>query len=174
MGYCSSRFQGELLHSWQSLLLVQAHLTQGDSYLTASSAFARRVASIVARFLVQLEDPKVQLIHVQFVQKLWAVMKNVFSSAWLSPPAEIVLAAVLKCNFTLADEDVRVAWSQLCADLISVGIPTLLHVVQTRSRSTEGLQVTRQLWAVLARTFQAPDDYVHWDDGTCFLAIPLK
>jgi hypothetical protein len=166
--------KGELLHIWQSLLLVQAHLTQEHDHLTASSAFARQVASIVAQFLVHLEDPRVQLRRIQFVQKLWGVMKNVFSSSWLSPPAEIILSVVLKRNFTLADEEVKLSWSQLCADLISVGIPTLLHVVNIRSAWTEGLQVTKQLWTVLARAFQAPDDYVHWDDVICFLLIPLK
>jgi hypothetical protein len=101
-------------------------------------------------------------------------MKNVFSSSWLSSPAEIILSAVLKHNFTLADEEVKLAWSQLCAGLISVGIPTLLHVVNFRSGFTEGLQVTRQLWTVLARAFQAPDGYVDWDDVICLLVIPFK
>ena len=101
-------------------------------------------------------------------------MKNVFLSNWLSPPAEIILSAVLKHNFNLADEDVKLAWSQLCAEIISVGIPTLLHVVNIRSGYTEGLQVTRQLWTILARSFQDPDDYVHWDDVICLLAVPLK
>ena len=166
--------KGELLHSWQSLLLVRADLTQEHSHLTASSTFARQVASIVVGFLVQLDDPKAQLWRIQFVQKLWGVMGNVFSSSWLSPPAEIILSAVLKRNFTLADEDVKLAWSQLCADFISVGIPTLLHVVNVRSGYAEGLQVTRQLWMILARSFQTPDDYVHWDDVICLLTIPFK
>jgi len=101
-------------------------------------------------------------------------MTNVFSSSWLAPPAEIILAAVLQRNFTLIDEDVKVAWSQLCAELISVGIPTLLHIVNVRSGYTEGLQVTRQLWMVLAKAVQDPDDYVDWDDVICFLVIPFK
>jgi flagellar biosynthesis regulator FlaF len=153
---------------------VQAHLTQEHSYLTASSTFARRVSSIVAQFLVRPDGPTAQLRHLRFVQKLWGVMKNVFSGSWLSPPAEIILSAVLKVNFTLADEDVQLAWSQLCADLISVGVPTLLHIVSIRSGRTEGLQVTRQLWTVLAKALQSPDDYVHWDDVLCSLVIPLK
>lgn len=179
-------FKREFLHIWQSVLLVQAHLTQEQEYshLTASSNFARRVASIVVRFLVQVDDDQARLQRIVFVQGLWGVMKNVFASAWLPPPAEIILARLLELDLGVGEEEaqgegekqeaVKGAWSRLCADLVDVGIPTILHVVNVRSACKEGLEVTRLLWAVLARALEKPDEYVHWDDVVCFLVIPLK
>ena len=166
--------KGELLHTWHSLLLVHTDLSQDFRHLTASSKFAGRIASIVAQFFIQIENTDVQVRRIQFTHKLWAVMKNVFSDSWLPPPAEIILAAILRRRFTLADDRVKTAWSQLCAELVSVGIPTLLHVVYTRSQLNEGLEVTRQLWMVLARSFQDPNDNLDWNDLICFLVIPLK
>ncbi|RDB15276.1 hypothetical protein Hypma_004793 [Hypsizygus marmoreus] len=172
----ASQFPGEIFHIWQSLLLVHANLTpdQVHGQLTATTSFAGRVASIVTRFLVQTDDPNGQVRRITLVKKLWAVMKNIFSSTWLPPPAEIILAASLKLHFSLLDENLTTAWSQLCADLISVGIPTILHLVSTRSESKEGQEVTRQLWIVLARSWQRPDDDVHWEDLVSFLMIPFK
>lgn len=96
-------------------------------------------------------------------------MKNVFATSWL--PAEKILANVLKVNFFLEEEEIKAAWSDLCADLISVGIPTLLHVMSTGS---EGQKVTRQLWTVVAKTWQVPDEKAHWEELISFLVIPLK
>ncbi|KAG6887993.1 hypothetical protein C0992_009973 [Termitomyces sp. T32_za158] len=134
-----------------------------------SRSFASQIADIVTRFLVQSQEVSVQVHRLVVVKQLWSVMKNVFATSWL--PAEKIVASVIKVNFFLEEEHIKAAWSDLCSDLISVGIPTLLHVMSTGS---EGQKVTRQLWTVLARTWQVPDEKAHWDELISFLAIPLK
>ncbi|KAG6853948.1 hypothetical protein C0991_012272 [Blastosporella zonata] len=156
-----------LLDVWQSLLLARADLTHAR--LTGSSRFAIQIAGIVTGFLVQSLEPPMQVLRLVSVKRLWGVMKNVFAVTWL--PAEMVLASVLKVNFSLNDMEVKGAWSELCADLILVGVPTLLHVISTGS---EGKDVTRHLWTVLAKTWQVPDGKAHWEELVSFLVIPFK
>ncbi|KAG5351604.1 hypothetical protein C0989_005611 [Termitomyces sp. Mn162] len=158
-----------LLNVWQSLLLVKADLTQGHRHLTAPGAFASQIAGIVNRFLVHSQDILVQVQRLIAVKRLWSVMKNVFATSWL--PAERILASVLEINFFLEEEHVKAAWSNLCSDLISVGIPTLLHVLSTGS---EGPKVTRQLWTILARMWQVSDEAAHWEELVSLLVIPLR
>lgn len=111
--------------------------------------------------------------HLSLVNKLWAVLKNVFAASWLPPPAEVILAGVLKRNYNLEDERVKSAWSRLCADLISVGLPALLHIVSVRTAHNEELEVTRQLWSVLAKSWKESDNGTHWEELVSFLIIPL-
>lgn len=170
--YTDLTFKGELLHIWQSLLLAQADLAE-DGHLTASSAFAKRVAAVVTHFLpADLSGATVH--HLSLLKKLWNVLKNIFSSSWLHSPAEIILAAVLMRHFSFEDDNVKIAWSELCADLISAGIPSVLHVVSSRSELGQGLEVTRQLWAVLAKAWQNPNEGVPWGNVAAFLAIPYR
>jgi hypothetical protein len=101
------------------------------------------------------------------------MIKIVLYDTWLPSNAEIILAAVLKCNFVLHDDDVREVWSDLCADLISVGVPTLLHVVYFQSERRERVEVLRQLWTVLVKTWQVIDHGTTWDDLVTLLVIPF-
>ena len=112
-------------------------------------------------------------------------MKNVFTQAWLPSPAERILASLLKKRFDLSNETVKNYWSQLCAELISVGVPTLLHVLHTKtlSQSEEEMEVTRGLWAVLAKNAggkshttedgsgDAPEE--HWMNLVQLLVMPF-
>jgi hypothetical protein len=169
----STIFKGELLHIWQSLLLAQADSMLQDGHLTASSSFARRVASIITHFFpADLSGANIN--HLTLLKKLWNVLKNIFSSLWLESPAEIILAAVLMRQFSFQDEQVKIGWSELCADLISVGIPSLLHIIHSRSEFKQGLEVTRQLWTVLAKAWHDPDEGVPWGNLVAFLAIPYR
>jgi hypothetical protein len=104
---------------------------------------------------------------------MWSITKNVLYDTWLPSNAEIILAAVLKRNFTLDDGEVRQAWSDLCAELVSVGVPTLMHVVYFQSEKREQVEVLRQLWTVLARTWQVIDHGTTWDDLVTLLVIPF-
>jgi len=101
-------------------------------------------------------------------------MENVFTSASLSSPAEVILASLLTKQFSLSDDEVKELWSQLCADLISVGIPTLLHVLHRRSESQEGPEVTRQLWVLLAENGPLASSEEDWMHLLHFLAMPLR
>jgi hypothetical protein len=57
---------------------------------------------------------------------------------------------LLNKHFAFTDGRVKVLWGQHSADLVAVGIPTVLHVLHVRSESqdTEG---TSQLWLILAK-----------------------
>jgi hypothetical protein len=112
-------------------------------------------------------------------------MRNVFIKTWLPSPAERILASLLKKRFDLSNEIVKIYWSRLCAELISVGIPTLLHVLHTKSLSPsqEGMEVTRRLWAVLAKNagglghgsgdVDVPDDSGNWMNLVQLLVMPF-
>jgi hypothetical protein len=99
-----------------------------------------------------LESPRAQARYLTIILKLWSVVKNVFTKSWLSFPAEKILASLLRKRFDISNEDVKNLWSRLCAELVSTGIPTLLHVLHTRSlnRCQEEKEVTRCLWRVMA------------------------
>lgn len=85
-------------------------------------------------------------------------MKNVFEQSWLSLPGEKILAIVLKHQFTVSDDRVKESWSQICADLISVGVPDLLRLLRCRHENREEEEITRQLWTVLAKNDSAIND----------------
>ena len=99
-------------------------------------------------------------------------MKNVFKSSWLCSPAEIILATLLKKQFSFSDGQVKDLWSQLCADLIAVGIPTVLHVLHVWSESQEDTEVTRQLWLILANDGLATGEE-DWMTLLYFLVMPF-
>lgn len=99
-------------------------------------------------------------------------MKNVFKFSWLCSPAEIILATLLKKRFSFSDGQVKDLWSQLCADLIAVGIPTVLHVLYVRSENQEDIEVTRQLWLILANDGLATGEE-DWMSLLYFLAMPF-
>jgi hypothetical protein len=165
--------QPDLIHIWQGLLLVQAQLTQEHLHLTSSSSFAAKVASIIAKISTPLEQADAQARYLSFIGKIWGVMKNVFNPSWLSSPAEIILATLLKKHFSLSDGQVKDLWSHLCADLVAVGIPTVLHVLHVRSESQEGMEVTRQLWLILANDGPLATSEEDWMSLLCFLVMPF-
>lgn len=99
-------------------------------------------------------------------------MKNVFASSWLPSPAEMILVSILKRTYTLENDTVTAMWSKLCGDLISVGIPSLVEVVNKDRASQGDRNVTRQLWLVLVK--HIADDVVNWQELMSFLTMPLK
>jgi hypothetical protein len=165
----------DLVFIWQALLLVQAQLTQGHRHLTTSSAFAVKISSLVSRLIIPTEECDAQVRELLLVKKLWTVMKNVFGKPWLASPAEIILAAILKQTFGFENNSVEALWSQLCADLISIGIPTIIHILFVRSESQKEekeTQVTKQLWLLMAKR-QLASDECSWEELVLLLVVPL-
>ena len=165
---------------WQALLLVQGQLTESHQHLTASPAFTYRVVSIVKKISSPLETPRSQARYLNTISELWTVMRNVFNKKWLPSPAERILASLLNKRFDLSDETVKSYWSRLCAELISFGIPTLLHVLHTKtmSPSQEEAELSKHLWVVLAEnegrfgdTEDVPED--DWTYLVQLLALPF-
>ncbi|KAF6744459.1 hypothetical protein DFP72DRAFT_928782 [Ephemerocybe angulata] len=175
----------QLTGIWQALLLCQAHLTQGQNHLTASTPFATQLASLLTRLLTPTAPSEVLVTQLMLLQKCWRVLKNVFETSWLSIPAEIVLAGIIGQKIDLEDAAVREMWCGVCSELISAGAPTLLHILHTRVTSPlrvgdgsekevmEELLVTRLLWVGLGRHYIRGGDGMGWTDLAPFLALPF-
>ncbi|GBE84841.1 hypothetical protein SCP_0700210 [Sparassis crispa] len=171
----------DLLQVWQALLLVQAQLTQEYGHLTTASSFANRAVTIITDFLLfnyhgssdssQLCDR--QCARLTLVRQLWRVMKNVFTTSWLIPTATSILTSVLKQEYKIDREDVKVAWSGLCAALISASEPDLLGRLVIGNESQRTTELIRHLWNVSASKWTTIDPKPSWQDTVSFLVVPL-
>ncbi|KAF7985574.1 hypothetical protein HWV62_3851 [Athelia sp. TMB] len=177
----------DLVQVWQSLLLIQAQLTQGHGHLTTPTAFADRAISIVFDLLEhnQVAPPctDAQSVKLTLVSKLWRVMTNVFAAAWVVPPAARILMKILSIKWTLANDGVLNAWGTLTSQLASVGW-TLLLEQSTRLGGEcahgNGVNITvhsaaginRQLWSILAGNWQETS-FPPWEQAVEFLGVPF-
>ncbi|KAL6303902.1 hypothetical protein BKA93DRAFT_786211 [Sparassis latifolia] len=172
----------DLLQVWQALLLVQAQLTQEYGHLTTASSFANRAVTIITDLLLfnyhgssdssQLCDR--QCARLTLVRQLWRVMKNVFATSWLIPTATSILTSVLKQEYKIDREDVKVAWSELCAALISASEPDLLGRLVIGNESQRTTELIRHLWNVSVSKWTTIDPKPSWQDTVSFLVVPLS
>lgn len=173
-----NQLKSDLLQVWQSLLLVQAQLTQGHGHLTTlSSVVSDRITSIISGFLCPLDLPEVsnavqvQLDQLTLIRSLWSVLKNVFSISCLAALAESILVSILQRVFRLSDDKVNRVWSALCADLV-VSSGALPGVSHTGSNVGEyGTKVQRQLWDMVMNT---PVREAQWKDLVSLLVMPFE
>lgn len=155
------------------MLEIFVQRCDGLTPTSSPSGLSNSIAMTARQLLDSSDKPDAQIRHLQLVKKLWSMTKSVLYDTWLPSNAEIILAAVLRRNFTLHDDKVLKEWSDLCADLISVGVPTLLHVLYFQSERRERVEVLRQLWTVLAKMWQVIDHEITWDDLVTLLVIPF-
>ncbi|OAX38765.1 hypothetical protein K503DRAFT_740676 [Rhizopogon vinicolor AM-OR11-026] len=172
----------ELIHIWQSLLLVEAQLTQGFHHLTTSADLAEQSALIVTGFIPQTlrhaEGPPVVLIATQVralaaIAQLWSVMKNVFASLCISTAAKTILTDLLKHDFLLTDEGVRARWSKLCADLMVAAMPSCIYEFRTLTSSQATEKIARELWSLVAQSLLSQSEMPCWLDNVKLLIVPL-
>ncbi|KAF7365033.1 GLOBIN domain-containing protein [Mycena venus] len=173
---CMAEYRQNLLHGWQSLLLMPSDLTQGFLHLTTEEPFASKIAALICSFIVPTDtaDAHAQVQRLVLVRKMWHTMTNVFQRDWLAWPAETVLGAVLKHGYDLADEQIRDTWAELCAELLSLGLPCAVGVVREQgdeARMPSELQ--RQLWALAVKSMQKSDVAAPWRDVAYLLSIPF-
>ncbi|KXN87615.1 hypothetical protein AN958_08396 [Leucoagaricus sp. SymC.cos] len=169
------QYEDQLMNIWQFLLLVQSQLTSGSTLLSMSPSTAGQVTSTVVSFIANADDTTDQLRQLQLVQKLWSVIRRSYGAASLSSIAETLLSTVLSHTYTLSEIGVKDAWSALCGDFVSVGVPQLAHTLLGGSESQEGVEVQRQLWAVMAESGLFPKvDGHEWEDVLSFLILPIK
>lgn len=169
---------------WQSLLLVQAQLTQGHGHLTTSADFTNRTIPLVSDFLKHTQATSCaqsQSIRLTFVAKLWRVMTNVFPSSWLTAPAAGILTRALSVRWLLGEDDVFRAWGLLTAQLVSAGwrrlIEKLGHHDDSHAQNDfvadafnhSPVNIDRQLWSLLAENWQE----MSGEKATEFLVIPF-
>ena len=168
---------------WQALLLVQTYLTQGQEHLTTSPESTSAVVSVVANFLdwvphvhakCPLSPGVVQRRVLSILSKLWSVMKNVFSESWLSSAVGSLLKSLVHHTFDLSQEDVKLAWSQLCASLISNNIPDLVCRLVAESEEDRATDVQRELWLLSAESWTSWSPTPSWTESVEFLTIPLR
>jgi hypothetical protein len=127
----------------------------------------------VVGFITDGDSPSDQLCQLEFIHHLWSGIKQSFGTTSLAVVAETVLSTVLSQKYRLEGE-VKAAWSALCSDLISIGVPDLMCHLLARSESQGGIEVQRQLWAVMAENelFKARGN--RWEEIVSFLAIPIR
>ncbi|KAK7048529.1 GLOBIN domain-containing protein [Favolaschia claudopus] len=169
----TEEYKQNLLHGWQSLLLMPSDLTQGFSHLTAKEPFAGRIAALICSFIVPTGSVDGQLERLVLIGKMWRTMANVFQHDWLTKPAEKVLGAVLQVGYDLANEQVRVAWADLGSELLSLGLPSALDVVRGQGEAQMPSELQRQLWMLAVNSVQKAETPAPWMDLAYLLAIPL-
>ncbi|KAJ7505135.1 hypothetical protein B0H11DRAFT_1977000 [Mycena galericulata] len=169
-----AEYKQNLLHGWQSLLLMPTDLTQGLGHLTTQDPFASKIADLICAFIVPTDTADAQVEQLVLVSKMWRTMTNVFQPAWLSSPAETVLDAVLKQSHTISEEPVQDIWAQLCSELISFGLPTAVKVVMDRGEAQMSAEVQRQLWVLAVKSTQKPDTLAPWKDLAYLISVPFS
>ncbi|KAJ7134791.1 hypothetical protein C8R44DRAFT_771481 [Mycena epipterygia] len=169
-----TEYRQNLLHGWQSLLLMPSDLTQGLAHLTTPEPYASRIADLICSFIVFVDTPSAQVQQLALVSRMWRITTSVFQRDWLSSAAETVLGAVLKHGYDLAEEPIRDMWAELCSQLISFGLPSALGFVREQSEAQMPAEVQRQLWTLAVKSEQKPDDPVPWIDLAYLLSIPFR
>ncbi|PFH53299.1 hypothetical protein AMATHDRAFT_83961 [Amanita thiersii Skay4041] len=157
----------------KSLLTMYTRIHKNRCLSSSPPELSTRMASVISKFLARSVRLDEQIKHLNFVTHIWVVMKNTLDAAWLPSNAEIIFATVLKHCFMLRDEGINNAWSALCFELISVDIPTLLHVVYHKSKQREEVEVIRHLWSIIVRARHDQEHKSNWDDLVTLLGIPF-
>ncbi|KAI0917111.1 hypothetical protein AcW1_007609 [Taiwanofungus camphoratus] len=167
----------DLLHIWQALLLVQAQLSQEMQHLTMLSDYAHQIVTVITDFLSWKPSSggeDVQSSTLALTKQLWKVMENIFTVSWLMPVAKSILIAVLKEEYDLHHEDVKQAWSGLCATLISASTSEFLAGLVVRNSYQSEMYLRRYLWSVLAETWKSIEPIPAWQDTVTLLVLPFQ
>ncbi|KZT11922.1 uncharacterized protein LAESUDRAFT_746712 [Laetiporus sulphureus 93-53] len=168
---------GDLMQTWQSLLLAQAQLTQEHGHLTTVPDVSRRVLSTLHEILTSNDvfhtSSKSQCVALTLVSQLWKVVKSVFAASWLAGMAESLLFAVVSQQFDLEDDDTKACWGELSAALICTSSTELLYkLVISQKKQTEG-DLKRYLWFRIATAWVSCDMKPSWHDQVYTLSFPL-
>ncbi|KAI0754826.1 hypothetical protein C8Q80DRAFT_1247683, partial [Daedaleopsis nitida] len=173
-----------LLETWQALLLVQTHLTQERGHLTATQETTDHAVSIVASFLdwsallgatqAAIPGTKTQTRILLLCNQLWNVVRNVFCAPWLSQAATTLLARVNRHVFDVSSEDVKAAWGQLCAALVSASSPELITRLVAETDDGRSLELRRSLWALTTRAWFCMEPQASLADSVSFLSMPIR
>ncbi|KAJ7016203.1 hypothetical protein C8F04DRAFT_1164189 [Mycena alexandri] len=166
-------YKQNLLHGWQSLLLMPSDLTQGFAHLTTQEPFATKIGALICSFIAPSESSEAQVQRLVLVRKMWRTMTNVFQRDWLSSLAETVLVAVLKQGYNLADEQIRGAWAELCSELISLGLPSAVGIVREQGEAQMPAELQKQLWLLAVKSIGKSDAPAPWMDVAYLISIPF-
>lgn len=146
-------------------------------HLTMLSDYAHQIVTVITDFLSWKPSSggeDVQSSTLALTKQLWKVMENIFTVSWLMPVAKSILIAVLKEEYDLHHEDVKQAWSGLCATLISASTPEFLAGLVVRNSYQSEMYLRRYLWSVLAETWKSIEPIPAWQDTVTLLVLPFQ
>ncbi len=162
---------------------MRTHLTQERGHLTATEEFTDNAVATIGEFLdwslqesttlSPLTATTAQTRALSLCIQLWAVIRNVFSEAWLSQAANTLLTRVLQRTFDISSEDVQAAWSRICAALISATSPSLVARLVTEDEEHRTLDLRRELWNLAAKSWSSMEPQPSGEDSVQFLCIPV-
>ncbi|EPQ54576.1 hypothetical protein GLOTRDRAFT_129926 [Gloeophyllum trabeum ATCC 11539] len=158
---------------WQSLLLVQAQLTQGHSHLTAEPENASQVAALFERLLALAATiPTKMSDSLRLLYRLWVVVTHVFSAPWLSGTADVILTALLNIDMPSDAGDAKDPYGRLCHALLYCGTPPLLLSLHSGTADTDRIAQDRKRWMRLARIW--PDIASDLQDTLALIIKPFR
>lgn len=176
--------QDAQIQVWQALLLVRTHLTQGLEHLTASPESTDSVIYVLTDFLDYnpSTDPASPHLPVDVVQcralsvchQLWDITRSIFSDSWLLTVAGSLLSGVIRRTFDLSMEKVKMAWSDLCASLISTNAPDFVAHLVVEDEDHRESDIRHKLWSLTAQTWTVRKPVPTWADSVDLLVLPLR
>ncbi|KAL0069873.1 hypothetical protein AAF712_003143 [Marasmius tenuissimus] len=145
---------------WQSLLLVETHLTQEQmGHLTVPKEYVNHARETVAGFIkvgkLSLEAEVTQLL---LLQGLWRALHNVFTTKDLKLVSGEILKDVVKHGFRIEEERILSEWMKLC------------HALAQNRSPVDDVDFSGS-WVILARVInevgQSPEPLI------AFLRLPV-
>ncbi|KZT23479.1 hypothetical protein NEOLEDRAFT_1243258 [Neolentinus lepideus HHB14362 ss-1] len=149
-GNLSVVVEDDIAFIWQSLLLVQAQLTQGHGHLTTDPHIYSLISALFVRLLaLAVELPRKIVSSLRFLHRIWVVVTNVFSAPWLPRMAAEVLSEVLRIKLP-PEEEAEQFSGRLCSALLYCGQPSLMQRFVEDGTFDGNVNTRRETWTLLA------------------------
>ncbi|KDQ27025.1 hypothetical protein PLEOSDRAFT_159058 [Pleurotus ostreatus PC15] len=159
-----------LLSAWQTLLLAQAEFTQEHWHFTTDLPLQADIIQTVVDLVIDSTTSTNPDTHLTFVKQLIGVIKNVYAITYAKRIAEAVLCELLRHSFDLTSPEILQAWSDLCHDLLSLGVDRVLEIIGMMVNEVE---MKRSLWIMIVRIWQNADADASWQNIVQALAMPF-
>ncbi|KAG9223700.1 hypothetical protein CCMSSC00406_0004959 [Pleurotus cornucopiae] len=158
------------LSAWQTLLLAQAEFTQEHCHFTTDLPLQADIIQTVVDIVIDSATSTKPDTHLTFVKQLIGVIKNVYAITYVKRIAESVLCELLRHSFDLTSPEIRQAWSDLCHDLLSLGIDRVLEIIGMMVNEVE---MKRSLWIMVVQIWQNADADASWQNIVQALSMPF-
>ncbi|KAF4593329.1 hypothetical protein EYR38_009043 [Pleurotus pulmonarius] len=159
-----------LLNAWQTLLLAQAEFTQEQCHFTTDLPLQADIIQTIVDLVVDSTSSTKPDTYLTFVKQLIGVIKNVYAITYVKRIAESVLCELLRHSFDLASPEIQQAWSDLCHDLLSVGIDRVLEIIGMMVNEVE---MKRSLWIMIVRIWRDVNVDASWQNIVQALSMPF-
>jgi hypothetical protein len=158
--------QGDLLTTWQALLLTKAQLTQTYGHLTTVDYVTKRQVDVVKNFLTLDSAEERVALNWRTARQLWEVMCTVFSASWLRSASEELLKVAFAQHDRSGAELTSNTWEELSLGLLMHSAPDSLGSL------TGDVPLQRRIWLLLADKWLATPR--SWQETVCFVALPIR